>query len=485
MVFAYKGFSNHKSKVVWPIKGLVQVSPTKIGLAINSSPFYHVWLKKKDEALLSCLLHLSLVGYEPKTTLVLLIAMERRVDVQRSASEEKTAEEQLNDLVEAAGSGGLEPRPAEFLGGVTATTARSGDSSSGDLLKGLIPASSSGSVLEGMQPGVRRVEVVGLQGDRATTNVEGSASMPTGPPRSYGPERGVEGVLGCDGNVGTRWGEGGSQDGRQVSTTPYPSSLEDPVGNFGSAAPEVMVNPFWSPERRALERLHYGEFGFGSVGKRSIPETPPAYVEMDPIELFRLKCYREAEERFRAGLSGLGGGQRSPASFASVEEPSSESYPPKPPPGPPPASPPKMVDQGNFWKPPPPPPPPPLPSFPSWGNEYGTGGSSRNGLVGENPNETLRTFDLPRLDEEFSSLEFGDWLSMVDSQMGDISYTSSVWWGLVKGSVDQCYREWLQQGPIDRLRMKPVLDPRASQWPRTERRALAMLLHPETPICLI
>ena len=438
--------------------------------------------RKRDEARLSCLLHLSLVGYEPKTTLVLLIAMERRVEVPRSAGEEKSAEEQLNDLVvEAAGSGGLEPRPAEFLGGVTATTARSGESSSGDLLRGLIPATSSGSVLEGMQPGVRRVEVVGLQGDRAAMNVD--ASMPTGPPRSYGPERGVEGVLGSERNDGTRQGERGSQDGRPVSTTPYPSSLEDPVGNFGSVggiAPDVMVNPFWSPERRALERLHYGEFGFGSVGKRSTPETPPAYVEMDPIELFRLKCYREAEEKFRAGLSGLGGGQRSPASFASVEEPSSESYPPRPPPGPPPASPPKMVDQGLFWKPPPP--PPPLPSFPSWGHDSGTGGS-RNGMVGENPNETLRTFDLPRLDEEFSSLEFGDWLSMVDSQMGDISYTSSVWWGLVKGSVDQCYREWLQQGPIDRLRMKPVLDPRASQWPRTERRALAILLQ-SIPECI-
>ena len=131
--------------------------------------------RKRDEARLSCLLHLSLVGYEPKSTLVLLIAMERRVEVPRSAGEEKSAEEQLNDLVvEAAGSGGLEPRPAEFLGGVTATTARSGESSSGDLLRGLIPATSSGSVLEGMQPGVRRVEVVGLQGDRAAMNVVAS-----------------------------------------------------------------------------------------------------------------------------------------------------------------------------------------------------------------------------------------------------------------------------------------------------------------------
>ncbi len=36
-------------------------------------------------------------------------------------------------------------------------------------------------------------------------------------------------------------------------------------------------------------------------------------------------------------------------------------------------------------------------------------------------NESLRTFDLPKLDEESTALEFGDWLSMVDSYMGDVS----------------------------------------------------------------
>ena len=42
-----KAFQTIEQKMVWPIKGLVQVSPTKIGWAVNRSPFYYVWLKKK------------------------------------------------------------------------------------------------------------------------------------------------------------------------------------------------------------------------------------------------------------------------------------------------------------------------------------------------------------------------------------------------------------------------------------------------------
>ena len=98
------------------------------------------------------------------------------------------------------------------------------------------------------------------------------------------------------------------------------------------------------------------------------------------------------------------------------------------------------------------------------------------GIVGENASETLRQFELPKLPEDASALQFGDWLSMVDSQMGDLSYTSEFWWGLVRNAADRSYRDWLGSGPLERLRIKPQLDPRAQGWPRTERRALAMLL---------
>ena len=78
---------------------------------------------------------------------------------------------------------------------MTSAAARSSGSHSGDLLRGLIPAPTGGSVLGGLQPGVRRVEVVMPQGDREVAHVERDTPMPAGPPRSYGPGRGVEGVL--------------------------------------------------------------------------------------------------------------------------------------------------------------------------------------------------------------------------------------------------------------------------------------------------
>ena len=38
------------------------------------------------------------------------------------------------------------------------------------------------------------------------------------------------------------------------------------------------------------------------------------------------------------------------------------------------------------------------------------------------------------------------------------------------------YQEWLVSGPMERLRLKPTVDPQVAMWPRTERRALAMLM---------
>ena len=111
------------------------------------------------------------MGYEPKTTRVLLSEMEQR-EAQETVGEGKSADEQLKAMMEATESSGLEPRPAEFLGDVTSAAARSSGSHSGDLLRGLIPAPTGGSVLGGLQPGVRRVEVVMPQGDREVAHVE-------------------------------------------------------------------------------------------------------------------------------------------------------------------------------------------------------------------------------------------------------------------------------------------------------------------------
>ena len=295
------------------------------------------------------------------------------------------------------------------------------------------------------------------------------------------------------------------------------------------------VNPFWSPEcKREALREAYGpgydsqdpsqlgfsagvqdasQLGFSagiqeplqSVSNTTTPQK--GYVEMDPVELFRLRFLREAEEKFRQGLlplkseprrevgqkmafdeccDGLGvvGGkedgmknepslQGSQSSFVSVPEPVVELFVPRPPPGPPPPSPPKVSVVGcgnivgNIC-----PPPPVLPPFPPSIAGFGP----NSGVCGENPSETLGTVDLPKLSGDATAVQYGDWLSVVDTMMGDLSCTSETWWKMVRGVSDQCYQTWLISGPLERLNLKPQATPEMGMFPRTERRALSMLL---------
>ena len=215
---------------------------------------------------------------------------------------------------------------------------------------------------------------------------------------------------------------------------------------------EVPVNPFWSPERKAFERLHFGENVLGEMGtQRAVSETSPGPVEMDPISLFRLRCLREAEEKFREGILKMTQEGSSNGSFFSMSEGRVLEDQPRPPPGPPPESPPRPppLVVGSHQPPNPPLPPiPPMPHFDPDHDGRDKGDSFSKGLVGENPSESLRTFDLPLLSEQATALEFGDWLSVVDSHMGDLSYSSSYWWGMVRKAAEGCYKEWLQLGPL-------------------------------------
>ena len=75
-----------------------------------------------------------------------------------------------------------------------------------------------------------------------------------------------------------------------------------------------VVNPFWSQERQREAIASFGlspigqESGLlGQVGSRLSTPQKDEHVEMDPIELFRLRCIREAEEKFRQGLMQMGG----------------------------------------------------------------------------------------------------------------------------------------------------------------------------------
>jgi hypothetical protein len=87
------------------------------------------------------------------------------------------------------------------------------------------------------------------------------------------------------------------------------------------------VNPFWSPEckQKAL-REAYGpggenqdllqlgfsagvqdasQLGFSAGIQEPLQSGSNGYVEMDPVELCRLRCLREAEEKFRQGVLSM------------------------------------------------------------------------------------------------------------------------------------------------------------------------------------
>lgn len=262
---------------------------------------------------------------------------------------------------------------------------------------------------------------------------------------------------------------------------------DGPTGHdkVGSVTPDPVeqMNP-WSREKwknRGMDsRVERPLFGSSNSTPQKILVDPVTGVEMDPVELFRLRCIREAEEKFRLGMQqmeqeqqevqgcGVGGEKGSQSSFQSACE-NHEPFVPQPPPGPPPPSPPKMPPSnsyvGSVF--------PPLPPFPPG---LTPGPSNVLGGSGENPTESLRSVELPKLPNDATALQFGDWLSIIDSLMGDLSYSSSEWWDMVRMAVDDCYRAWLNASPLERLRMKPQVDVKTKLWPRTERRALSMLL---------
>lgn len=425
----------------------------------------------------TCSVTFSIVGYEPNPTLSPV--MQRRSSSSRRRA--RSADEQLDEMIRVHGArSGRVGRPG------------------GDLLRGLVPAPASGMVLD--RPGVRSVRVqdggqergqasgsardggflsqasVGLQrlGSVAAAGVQQALDAGVGGVATTAGA--AAGGLVGNGSAADVTSAGSATTGEAVAKAPgvlasESAGLEMPGGQ------EVPLNPFWSPARRAFERLHYDENVAASRAERSLTESPQDKVEMDPVALFRLRCLREAEEKFQAGLLQMAAQEpSSTSSFLTAVEEARDV--PRPPPGPPPPSPPKgvSVDQ-DLSGPPQPPKYPPLPPMPSFGNGSGPGEDHGvKSILGENPNESLRTFDLPKLDEEATALEFGDWLSMVDSNMGDVSYSSGVWWNMIKGAVEVSYREWLQSGPVERLRLKPKVEAQAASWPRTERRALSMLL---------
>ena len=95
---------------------------------------------------------------------------------------------------------------------------------------------------------------------------------------------------------------------------------------------------------------------------------------------------------------------------------------------------------------------------------------------GETLNESLRSLELPKIPQDCSALEFGDWLAVVGPLMADLSGSSGQWWALVLTAANEAYARWQVSTPLERLRLRVVFPLDIYRWPRTEQRAATMLL---------
>lgn len=186
----------------------------------------------------------------------------------------------------------------------------------GDLLRNLGPVVPLELGEPRVNPELRRVEVTeGQVEDPSRRQVEALA----GPPVVYGPPLTVQGRmervqypehLGNPGAVEENGQLGELRYGHVPPPTQWQGSLNTPVRPPGLGMGSMGVNPFWSPEIRAVGEMtqSVGEAGRVTRARRPGALESPA-VEMDPVELFRLRCMREAEEKFRQGLENMKGNQ--------------------------------------------------------------------------------------------------------------------------------------------------------------------------------
>ena len=211
------------------------------------------------------------------------------------------------------------------------------------------------------------------------------------------------------------------------------------------------VNPFWSRETQVeATRMTCGNVG---VSQQNTPQK--GHVETDPIELFRLRCLRDAEEKIRKGLAQMAGDNWSHGSVGSfVSAGDEEAFVPPPPPGPPPESPRTQqstnllgfggTNLGQF-----------IPPFPQ---SMDGSGNSRH-VMGENVGETLRSFELPvcmRIAHPSNMVIGLAWLTHLWETFHTLQ-TCGGW--MVRNAVEVSYKEWLVSNPMDRLRIKPKVDP--------------------------
>ena len=255
-------------------------------------------------------------------------------------------------------------------------------------------------------------------------------------------------------------GDGGAlRQGGEVAGVPPMAASPVPT----VLAMRSTVNPFWLESVRrdaAGEELPDGG-GYGRMlseerRNHTGDEGNPGKLsqkDMEELEEIKRKGVQDLEQRLREELQRRGGG--STESFKSVGNQVSARGG-------------RGVEFTPLIT------PPGLP---------GAGGLQQSGGSGESLTESLRSMELPKLDESTTAVGFGDWLTVIQPMMADISSTSSRWWAMTLDCAMQAYQQWAVSSPLEKLRMKIVQNEESKKYPRTEQRAVTMILAamPEEP----
>ena len=239
----------------------------------------------------------------------------------------------------------------------------------------------------------------------------------------------------------------------------------DPYGRNGSGTPGPgAVNPFWSPE--VQQRVALGRVPPGGASSQECRE--PGSGGDREVEDLRKRVFREAEETFEREVMRLQAARAGDDVSYKTASDGGATGGPVPPPHP------EVVrNLAHGWAtedrpPPPPPPPPPRPT--EGGGEAATAFRL---------SEALRNLELPSLPPpggEGSSLQFGDWVTVITPLMSDIAGSARLWWEQVLQKAELTYAEWLTATPLEKLRLKPTLGDVEAHNHRVEQRGLSMLL---------
>ncbi|CAE7939504.1 unnamed protein product, partial [Symbiodinium necroappetens] len=93
-------------------------------------------------------------------------------------------------------------------------------------------------------------------------------------------------------------------------------------------------------------------------------------------------------------------------------------------------------------------------------------------IKGGKPEELSKAAEAPKLPElsDSSSVDFGDWLYLMDHVMSDLSASSAEWWRILSQDAQEFYDKYQAADQFTRLSMKPVPSPELGdqRWSRLD-----------------